>query len=367
MTPSAEDDFLEFCKGIGAKTQQLEYQHQDSPEAWVHFNKIAFGTPFKRLPSTRDAQLATTVINVEGRYDENHCTNEAEARQVIDWLRLIEPTAAKNYPVVGIACATIQQRDLIAAQLLKIRQRKQPVMKKYNSAAPQQHGGVPVRRIAGATRRHPPALTYPRHDGRAWQPYATPTFLEQPGRVQPIARGADPRHPESVYRPLHTARAAQCAGRRQNRHLGTCVLSHLVTYADACLNAATPLPPKNNLTVHGRPAPVPREQHYPFTTFMEEVEIALRPYFDTLQIRRNAYAAGMHAPLFLIAGATKTSLTMCCFLMGCSPRPTSPPTNGRGQARQYFQKEGAWRSAHLFGPLVAQPQTGGQKIGGKAA
>ncbi|MBK7937010.1 MAG: hypothetical protein IPJ82_07890 [Lewinellaceae bacterium] len=126
MTPFAEDDFLEFCKGIGAKTNTLEYQHQDSPEEWVRFNKIAFGTPYKRLPSGRKAQEATIVANVEGRYDESTCTNDAEARQIIDWLNLIEPTAARTYPVVGIACSTVQQRDLIAGQLLKIRQRKQP-------------------------------------------------------------------------------------------------------------------------------------------------------------------------------------------------------------------------------------------------
>jgi hypothetical protein len=70
MTPFAEDDILEFCKGIGAKTHNLDYQHQDTPEGWVRFNKIAFGTPFKRTPSGRSALDSTVVVNVEGRYDE---------------------------------------------------------------------------------------------------------------------------------------------------------------------------------------------------------------------------------------------------------------------------------------------------------
>jgi hypothetical protein len=47
MTPQAEDDFLEFCKGIGAKTHTLEYQHQDSPEEWVRLTKLR-STPYKR-------------------------------------------------------------------------------------------------------------------------------------------------------------------------------------------------------------------------------------------------------------------------------------------------------------------------------
>ncbi|MFM8489399.1 MAG: hypothetical protein ACKOCH_23950, partial [Bacteroidota bacterium] len=91
---------------------------------WVRFNKIAFKTPFKRIPSGRSALDSTVVMNVEGRYDEASRTNEAEARQVIDWLNLIEQTPAHTYPVVGIACSTVQQRDLIASQLLRIRQRK---------------------------------------------------------------------------------------------------------------------------------------------------------------------------------------------------------------------------------------------------
>ncbi|MCC6459317.1 MAG: PhoH family protein, partial [Saprospiraceae bacterium] len=124
MTPSAEDDLLEFCKTLHPNPCSLEYQHQDSPEEWVRFNQIAFGTPFRRLPSGRSGREVTVVTNVEGRYDEATGTNEAEARQIIDWLNLIEPTPAKTYPVVGIACSTVQQRDLIASQLLKIRQRR---------------------------------------------------------------------------------------------------------------------------------------------------------------------------------------------------------------------------------------------------
>ena len=361
MTPSAEDDFLEFCKGIGAKTQQLEYQHQDSPEAWVHFNKIAFGTPFKRLPSTRDAQLATTVINVEGRYDENHCTNEAEARQVIDWLNLIEPTAAKNYPVVGIACATIQQRDLIAAQLLKIRQRKAAGYEKIQ----QLHlSGMGVYQFAELQGQHVDilllSLTHGMTDAHGNLTQHLHFWNNQVGFNQlhvALTRATQKVFiAHSIPPGLHNVLAAD------KRHLGTCVLSHLVTYADAVQRGDT-FAAEEQLT-NMRALLQSQEQHYPFTTFMEEVEIALRPYFDTLQIRRNAYAAGMHVPLFL-SGRDKNEPNNVLLFDGVLAPSNLPSYEWEEKVRQYFQKQGLGAVPTYSAHWWRSPKQEARKLAGR--
>ena len=335
MTPSAEDDILEFCKGIGAKVQQLEYQHQDSPEAWVQFNKIAFGTPFKRIPSGRDAQQATIVANVEGRYDEQHGTNEAEARQIIDWLNLIEPTPAKTYPVVGIACATVQQRDLIAAQLLKIRQRRAPGHEKIQ----QLHlSGMGVYQLSELQGQHVDilllSLTHGMTDAQGALTQHLHFWNTQVGFNQlhvALTRATQKLFiAHSIPPGLHNVLAAD------KRHLGTCVLSHLVTFAEATQNgdgvaAAEQLSKMKELLSYP-------DQFYPFSTFMDEVEIALRPYFDTLQMRRNTLAADMRVPLFL-SGRAEGEPSSVLLFDGVLAPSTLPSYEWEEKVRIYFNKK----------------------------
>jgi len=336
MTPSAEDDILEFCKGIGAKVQQLEYQHQDSPEAWVKFNKVAFGTPFKRIPSTRDARQATIVTNVEGRYDEQQGTNEAEARQIIDWLNLIEPTPAKTYPVVGIACATVQQRDLIATHLLKIRQRRAPGHEKIQ----QLHlSGMGVYQLSELQGQHVDilllSLTHGMTDAHGaltqhlhfWN---TPLGFNQLHVA--LTRASQKLFiAHSIPPGLHNVLAAD------KRYLGTCVLSHLVTFAEATQNgdqtaADEQLSKMKELLSYP-------DQFYPFSTFMDEVEIALRPYFDTLQMRRNTLAADMRVPLFLSGRADGEPSSVLLFDGVLAPS-TLPSYEWEEKVRIYFNKKG---------------------------
>jgi hypothetical protein len=365
MTPSAEDDILEFCKGIGAKVQQLEYQHQDSPEAWVQFNKVAFGTPFRRIPSARDAQQATVVANVEGRYDEHQGTNEAEARQIIDWLNLIEPTPAKTYPVVGIACATVQQRDLIAAQLLKIRQRRAPGHEKIQ----QLHlSGMGVYQLSELQGQHVDilllSLTHGMTDAQGALTQHLHFWNTQLGFNQlhvALTRATQKLFiAHSIPPGLHNVLASD------KRYLGTCVLSHLVTFAEATQNgdlAAADEQLHKMKELLNYP-----DQFYPFSTFMEEVEIALRPYFDTLQMRRNTLAAEMRVPLFLSGRADEPSSIL--LFDGVLAPNTLPSYEWEEKIRVYFNKKGIgtvptysahwWRSPkqearRLAGRLLRKP------------
>lgn len=63
---------------------------------------------------------------VGGRYEEQLGTNDEEAQHIIHLLNEIKPTSQRTFPAVGIVCLTVAQRDLIASYLLKIKQKWSP-------------------------------------------------------------------------------------------------------------------------------------------------------------------------------------------------------------------------------------------------
>lgn len=333
MTPSAEDDLLEFCKSLGASTYTLDYQHQDSPEEWLRFNQLAFGTPFQRLPSGRSASDVTAVVNVEGRYDETTGTNEAEARQIIDWLNLIEPTAAKTYPVVGIACSTVQQRDLIAGQLLKIRQRKTAGHEKIQ----QLHlNGLGVYQFAELQGQHVDILllsiTHGLVDAHGTLTSHLHFWNTQLGFNQlhvALTRATQKIYiAHSIPPGLHTVLAAN------KNFIGTCVLSHLVTFGESIQRgdrAAAEEQLQHMKSLLGYPDPT-----YRSTTFMQEVEYALQPYFEPGQLQRNVPVEGVVVPLVVQSGQHR-SLLLYDGVLANTPLPSY---EWEARVKQYFSKLG---------------------------
>lgn len=336
MTPFAEDDILEFCKGIGAQAMHLDYQHQDTPEGWVRFNKIAFGTPFKRIPSGRSALDSTVVVNVEGRYDEHAGINEAEARQIIDWLNLIEPTPANTYPVVGIACATVQQRDLIAAQLLRIRQRKMAGWEKiqqlylnglgvYQFAELQgQHVDVLLLSMTHGTTDAQGSLTRHLH---FWN---TPLGVNQLHVV--LTRATQKFYiAHSIPEGLHSVLAAD------KNFIGTCILSHVVTFADFLQRgereaAEEQLNKMKTLLNYV-------DSYFEPTVFGEEVELALRPYFEQSQMKRSAMAAGVRVPLYIQAKGSGEQNSVLAF-DGVLAQTALPSYEWEEKLANYFRQQG---------------------------
>ncbi len=336
MTPSSEDDILEYCKSIGAVEQKLEYQHQNTPEGWIRFNKIAFGTPFMRIPAGRSALDSTVVVNVEGRYDEPTSTNEAEARQIIDWLNLIEQTPANTYPVVAIACATVAQRDLIATQLLRIRQHKMAGWEKiqllflnglgvYQFAELQgQHVDVLLLSLTHGVTDAQGSLT---RDLHFWN---SPIGLNQLHVV--LTRATQKFYvAHSIPEGLHSVLASD------KNFLGTCILSHLVTFADYLQrgerDAAEEQLNKLKSTLNYV------DSYFESTVFSEEVEIALRPYFEQSQMRKSVLAAGVRVPLF-IKGLNEGERNSVLAFDGVLAKTTLPSYEWEEKLRQYFSKEG---------------------------
>lgn len=334
MTPFAEDDFLEFCKGLGGKTHLLEYQHQDSPEEWIEFNRIAFETPFKRLPSGRSAQDVTVVAHVEGRYDEVQHTNETEARQIIDWLNLIEPTPAKTYPVVGIACATVQQRDLIAGQLLKIRQKRLPGHEKIQ----QLHlNGLGVYQFAELQGQHVDVLLMSLTHGMTDAQGTLTRDLHFWNTLLGINQlhVALTRATQRIYIAHSIPPGLYAVLSADRKFLGTCILSHLVTFAEHIQRgdhaAAQEQLEKMKALLHYPDEP------FTATLFQEEVELALRPYFESQQLRRNAVVAGVAVPLAILNSDPHASVLLFDGVLTPSPIPSY---EWEEKVQQYFSKNG---------------------------
>jgi len=336
MTPFAEDDILEFCKGIGAKTHQLQYHHQDTPEGWVRFNKIAFDTPFKRIPSGRSALDSTVVTNVEGRYDEATGTNEAEARQIIDWLNLIEPTPSNTYPVVGIACATVEQRDLIAGQLLKIRQRKMAGWEKIQQLY---LNGLGVYQFAELQGQHVDvlllSLTHGVTDAQGTLTRHLYFWNSQLGFNQlhvVLTRATQKFYiAHSIPEGLHSVLAAD------KNFLGTCILSHLVTFADFIQRgereaAEEQLNKMKALLQYS-------DSYFDPTLFSEEVELALRPYFEQNQMKRSSMAAGVRVPLFIEGKGLEEQSSVLAFDGVLAPT-LLPSYEWEEKLGHYFRKQG---------------------------
>lgn len=333
MTPSAEDDLLEYCKSLGSATYALEYQHQNTPEEWLRFNQIAFGTPFKRLPSGLSARDVTVVANVEGRYDEQTGTNEAEARQVLDWLNLIEQTPAKTYPVVGIACATVEQRDLIASQLLKIRQRKLAGHEKIQ----QLHlNGLGVYQFAELQGQHVDvllvSLVHGLVDAQGTLTQHLHFWNTQLGfnQLHVLMTRATQRIyiAHSIPPGLYKALAAN------KNFRGTCVLSHLVTFGELIQQGDHQAAEAQ--LAHMRELLEYPEAAHATSLFAKEVEIALQPYFMPGQLRRNAEVEGVVVPTVADNGQKRRLL-----LYDGVFAPTDMPSyEWEEQVRRYFARKG---------------------------
>jgi len=333
MTPSEEDDLLEYCRSIGGHTYQLEYQHQSTPEEWLRFNQIAFGTPFKRLPSGMSARDVTVVTNVEGRYDEQTGTNDAEARQILDWLNLIEPTSAKTYPVVGIACATVEQRDLIASQLLKIRQRKLAGHEKIQ----QLHlNGLGVYQFAELQGQHVDVLLVSIVHGLV----DTQGTLTQHLHFWNTQLGFNQLHvlmtraTQRIYI-AHSIPSGLYKALAANKNFrGTCVLSHLVTFGELIQRgdytaAEQQLAHMRELLEYPEPA-------HDTTLFAREAETHLQPYFSPGQLRRNVEVEGMVVPTLADNGQTRRLLLYDGVLV-----PTELPSyEWEERVRQHFARCG---------------------------
>jgi hypothetical protein len=289
-----------------------------------------------RIPSGRSALDATVVANVEGRYNEENGTNEAEARQIIDWLNLIDPTPANTYPVVGIACSTVQQRDLIASQLLQIRQRKLAGWEKIQQLY---LNGLGVYQFAELQGLHVDvlllSLTHGITDSTGSLTRHLHFWNDQLGfnQLHVVLTRATQKVfiAHSIPEGLHSVLASD------RNFIGTCILSHLVTFADFIQrgerDAAEEQLQKMKLLLHYE------DSYFEPSLFSEEVELALRPYFEPNQMKRSAMAAGVRVPL-MIQGKDLDEPSSVLGFDGVLSKTDLPSYEWEEKLRNYFRRQG---------------------------
>ena len=124
------------------RTYQLQGQHRYNPgNLWQARNPTAFEDQMK--------QFKIRFAQADGRYDQASGTNEVEAQYIIRILNQIKKTPQRTFPTVGIACFTIQQRNLIADYLLKIKQKRAPGAEKIQQLERNGLGVFCVDEVAG--------------------------------------------------------------------------------------------------------------------------------------------------------------------------------------------------------------------------
>jgi len=125
-TPSSTPSFWTIAKKIAGQTLYLKQQHQLSPLSLLHFTNVAY-QQYLQLPDLAPKQdPALQGHYVKGVYEASTKTNVLEATFILGLLDQIFKKSKDNLSKVGIACATIAQRDYIAAQFLKIQQNQSP-------------------------------------------------------------------------------------------------------------------------------------------------------------------------------------------------------------------------------------------------
>ena len=89
------------------------------------FYQVAFAGQAVEVATTEALSEGVMQLqHLEGRFNLRDNTNDIEAQHIIHLLNEIKKTPHRRYPTVGIVCFTVEQRNLIASYLLKIKQKR---------------------------------------------------------------------------------------------------------------------------------------------------------------------------------------------------------------------------------------------------
>ncbi len=110
----------------GNETSLLQYALENGVPSALISNRYEPPAPITGLVGGDahylDHRINYQVDNVEGRFHELEGTNDTEAQHILRLLNQIKQTPQRVLPSVGIVTFTVEQRDLIANYLLKLKQ-----------------------------------------------------------------------------------------------------------------------------------------------------------------------------------------------------------------------------------------------------
>lgn len=118
------NSFWPIARSLAGKHILLKNQHRSQGIPILAFNNAAFDQQLDVYLNGQGNQEALQIYAVDGDYEVEEKTNEAESRYMLSLLTGIKGTPQNTYPKVGFVCATIEQRNLFASYLLKIKQKQ---------------------------------------------------------------------------------------------------------------------------------------------------------------------------------------------------------------------------------------------------
>jgi hypothetical protein len=244
------------------------------------------------LNGTASADFALHFTQVEGRYEEATGTNQEEAQRIITLLNEVKPTAQRTFPTVGIVCFTIAQRDLIAAYLLKIKQKRAVGVEKIQQL---ERNGLGVFYVDELRGQHFDTLivsgTYGIKNAKG----------EMTSHVAQLNTSAFLPHLQLLLsRALHTLFIANSIPQavlqrwlQQPQHPGTYLFAN---YLNAGQNAVSEAKERVNRWLQTNPT----DGQVPL--FAQEAALGLQPYLGAERLKVGVLYGHLHLPL-LITGA----------------------------------------------------------------
>ena len=118
----APNSFWYLARSLAGKHVFLKNQHRNKGIPVLAFNNAAFDQQLEVYLNGQVEQETLQIYEVNGDYDEALKVNEAECRYMLSLVTGIKGTPQNTYPKVGFVCATVEQRNLFASYLLKIKQ-----------------------------------------------------------------------------------------------------------------------------------------------------------------------------------------------------------------------------------------------------
>lgn len=282
---------------FGKETSLLQYALENGVPSALISNRYEPPTPISGLVEDDLAlphQRTTYQIdNVEGRFHELEGTNDTEAQAVIRMLNQIKQTPQRIYPSVGIVTFTVEQRDLIANYLLKLKQQNVLGSEKIQQL---ERNGMGVFHVDELFGQYFDILivscTYGLLNLKGEMTKKL-VLLNAPAAVSQLKMLVNkPVQSFQIVHSLPEEYLQKFEGKKWEE--GTWLLSHFIRLAEAYKNNNLP-----QMMISMEALGKQTGSETPRSIFAEEVVHALEPFLDIKRITMKASIDGVHFPLMV--------------------------------------------------------------------
>jgi len=291
-------------RSVFAKAQELQLPHyalellHRPQESTINNLQIAaLGISPKQLAAKAQKGLwpnALQVDAVEGRFDENTYTNQAEAEHVVRLLNTIEKTPHRTFPRVGIACFTKQQRNLLATYLRNL---KSEPGEGRDLVQQLERNGLGIFHVSELYGQHFDALivsmTFGAIDLQGNMSDQL-DYLNSKAGIAPL-RLLSSRASQKLFFAHSLPEKLLAEAKNDTEQPGLFLLANMLAFAKASQKEE----PTAAETALQRLAifDAKEESESSYALFMQEVAQALQPYFESSRLHQNVQIANHNLPL----------------------------------------------------------------------